>query len=125
MVITHGKTKSKASGKKKKQSSKKRLCQRGHGPMYTKLGPVKKKSIKTKGGGRKRCVMTTDSANVFDSKSKRWIKAKIITIVENPANRHYVRRNIMTKGTIIETDKGKARITGRPGQEGSVNAVLV
>ena len=31
----------------------------------------------------------------------------------------------MTKGTIIETEKGKAKITSRPGQEGSINAVLV
>ena len=36
-----------------------------------------------------------------------------------------VRRNILTKGAIIETDAGKAKITNRPGQEGTVNAVLV
>jgi len=46
-------------------------------------------------------------------------------VLENPANRHFVRRNILTKGTIIETVKGKAKITGRPGQEGMVNAVLI
>jgi len=31
----------------------------------------------------------------------------------------------MTKGTIIKTDKGAARITNRPGQEGCINAVLI
>ena len=46
-------------------------------------------------------------------------------VVENPANRHFVRRNIMTKGTVIETEKGKARITSRPGQDGTINAVLI
>jgi small subunit ribosomal protein S8e len=55
----------------------------------------------------------------------RLIKAKILMVVGNPANRHFVRRNILTKGCIIETDKGKARVLSRPGQEGVVNAVLI
>ena len=46
-------------------------------------------------------------------------------VVDNPANRNFVKRNIMTKGTVVETDKGKVRITSRPGQEGSLNGVLV
>ncbi|MEK6848627.1 MAG: 30S ribosomal protein S8e, partial [Nanoarchaeota archaeon] len=42
-----------------------------------------------------------------------------------PANRHFIRRNIMTKGSVIDTELGKARITSRPGQDGVVNAVLI
>jgi small subunit ribosomal protein S8e len=33
--------------------------------------------------------------------------------------------NIITKGAVIETDAGKARVTSRPGQHGVVNAVLL
>ncbi|MBS3163365.1 30S ribosomal protein S8e, partial [Candidatus Woesearchaeota archaeon] len=51
--------------------------------------------------------------------------AKIKTILENPANRHYVRRNIITKGSVIDTDLGKARVTNKPGQEGAINAILI
>jgi ribosomal protein S8E len=29
------------------------------------------------------------------------------------------------KGVIVQTSKGKARITSRPGQQGSINAVLL
>jgi small subunit ribosomal protein S8e len=36
-----------------------------------------------------------------------------------------VRRNIVTKGAIIETDAGQARVVSRPGQDGQVNAVLL
>ena len=36
-----------------------------------------------------------------------------------------VRRNIITKGSIVETKLGKAKVTCRPGQEGSVNGVLL
>ena len=52
-------------------------------------------------------------------------KTEIISVVENPANIHYVRRNIMTKGAIIETELGKAKITSRPGQTGTINAILI
>jgi small subunit ribosomal protein S8e len=31
----------------------------------------------------------------------------------------------MTKGAIIETEMGKAKVTSRPGQDGVVNAVLL
>ena len=44
---------------------------------------------------------------------------------ETPSNRFFARQNILTKGTIVETNKGKARITNRPTQEGVVNGILV
>ena len=46
-------------------------------------------------------------------------------VVENKANKDFVRMNILTKGAIIETDLGKAKITSRPGQSGSINAILI
>ena len=52
-------------------------------------------------------------------------KLKILNVIENPANPHLVRQNIITKGCIIETEMGKARITSRPGQSGVLNAVLI
>ena len=33
--------------------------------------------------------------------------------------------NIITKGSVIQTEKGKAQVTSRPGQHGVVSAVLV
>ena len=38
---------------------------------------------------------------------------------------HYMRRNILTKGAIIKTELGDARITNRPGQDGVINAILL
>ncbi|PIN87382.1 30S ribosomal protein S8e, partial [Candidatus Woesearchaeota archaeon CG10_big_fil_rev_8_21_14_0_10_32_24] len=52
-------------------------------------------------------------------------KTVIVTVVENPSNPHLVRRNILTKGAVVETKMGKARITSRPGQEGTLNGVLI
>ena len=64
-------------------------------------------------------------ANIADSKTNKFTKAKIETVLESPANRHFTRRNILVKGTIIQTDKGKARVTSRPGQDGVINAILI
>jgi len=69
--------------------------------------------------------MTSDVAFVVDPKSGKTTKTEIISVVENQANIHYVRRNIMNKGAIIETKIGKAKITSRPGQSGNINAVLI
>jgi small subunit ribosomal protein S8e len=45
--------------------------------------------------------------------------------MKNPANVDYDRRGVITRGTIIETSLGVARVTSRPGQDGTVNAILV
>jgi small subunit ribosomal protein S8e len=48
-----------------------------------------------------------------------------LAVIENTANPNYVRQNIITKGSIIGTEKGNAKVTSRPGQHGVVNAVLM
>ena len=64
-------------------------------------------------------------ANVLDPKTKKVKKAKIKVVVENKANVNFVRRNIITKGSVVNTKLGKVRVTSRPGQEGFVNGVLI
>ena len=77
------------------------------------------------GGSKKSRLLSSDIVNVYDPKTKKYEKLKIETVKENPANSNFIRRNIMTKGAIVKTSKGNARITSRPGQEGSINAILV
>ena len=50
---------------------------------------------------------------------------KAVIVGDNPANRDFARRKIITKGAIIKTKRGNARVTSRPGQNGTVDAVLV
>lgn len=64
-------------------------------------------------------------ASVSDPKTGVTRKATIETVIENRADPNYVRRNILTKGAIIKTDLGKARVVNRPGQSGVINAVLI
>ncbi|MBS3064464.1 MAG: hypothetical protein J4472_01505 [DPANN group archaeon] len=46
-------------------------------------------------------------------------------VVENSANRHFVRMNVVTKGAVIETEDGLAKVTNRPSRTGIVNAILL
>ncbi len=90
-----------------------------------KIGPLRIKEIRTFGGGVKYRILQTDLANVFDPHTKKAHKTKIKTVKENPANPHFVRMNIITKGAVVETELGLAKVISRPGQDGIVNAVLV
>jgi len=125
MAINQARARTKASGGKYKFKVPKKKFRLGNDPTLTKLGKERKKSVRVIGGNKKERILTTSIVNLFDKKTKKFSKAKILQVVENPANRHYVRRNILTKGTVIKTEKGNARITNRPGQEGVINAVSV
>ncbi|MBI4053214.1 MAG: 30S ribosomal protein S8e [Candidatus Diapherotrites archaeon] len=69
------------------------------------------------------------TASVIDKATKKALKAEIVSVVENAANRHYVRRNTITKNAVIVVkingEERKARVTSRPGQSGEVQAVLI
>jgi len=49
----------------------------------------------------------------------------IENVVENESDPNYVRRNVLVKGAIIETDMGRVRVTSRPGKDGVINGVLI
>jgi small subunit ribosomal protein S8e len=126
MVITQkGRLKKKATGGKYRPIKGKKKCNIGRLPSETKIGKTRIKKIRTKGGGQKSKVFMTESANLLDPETKKITKTKIVKVLESTANRNYVRRNIIVKGTIIETEAGKAKVTSRPGQHGTLNAVLI
>ncbi len=125
MAITSQRSKRKVTGGVYKSYRKKRVFELMGQPVLTKLAPRKTKFVRGVGGNTKQKICSADEINVYDSKSKKYSKEKIKTIVENNANRHFVRRNIMTKGAIVETAKGKVKITSRPGQVGVLQGVLV
>lgn len=108
-----------------RNARKKKISERRNVPILTKMGATKVREMRGRGGMQKLALLSVDVVNAYDPKTKKYVQAKIKTVTENPANRHYVRRNIITKGTIVDTDKGKAKITSRPGQEGALNGVLI
>jgi small subunit ribosomal protein S8e len=125
MAISQLRSKRKSTGGRFKRLFVKRLSRMGRLPVFTGIGARKVKTVRTVGGNKKSKILRAEKVNVYDPKTKKYEVVEIKNVVENPANSQYVRRNLMTKGAIIETPKGKAKITSRPGQEAVLNAVLV
>ena len=124
MVHNQSRSKRQPSGARYKQLKVRRQHEGGRAPARTLVGADKNVSVRTLGGNEKQKALAASHAFVVDKKGKHH-KAEISAVVENPANRQFVRRNIITKGAVIETSKGLARVTSRPGQTGVVHAVLV
>lgn len=91
----------------------------------TVLGAKKLSTRRLRGGSFKVTAVRMDTASVMDPATHVSKKAKISKVLSNAANRDYERRGVMTKGAVIETEAGKARVTSRPSQDGVVNAVLI
>ncbi|HHD15393.1 MAG TPA: 30S ribosomal protein S8e [Euryarchaeota archaeon] len=125
MALWQGRSRRKSTGGRYRLHRGKRKSEIGREQQITVVGKTTRKRVKTAGGNLKFRVLTSDVANIHDPKKNKTFKATIKTVLENPANPHYVRRNIITKGAIIDTNKGKARVTSRPGQDGVINAVLL
>ena len=88
-----------------------------------KLGEEKRKTERRMGGNKKTFLLKAKFVNVpVKNKIK---KVEIRNVLETPSSRFLARQKILTKGTIVETELGKVRITNRPSQEGVVNGVLV
>jgi small subunit ribosomal protein S8e len=125
MALSKFRSKRKVSGKVYRDYKKKKLRDLARNPTYTRLGDRKVRCIRIRSGMIKSILLSSNEINVYNPKTKKYKKVKIKTVLENPANRHFVRRNILTKGTIVETEIGKAKIVSRPGQEPVLNGVLV
>ena len=125
MSVWHGdQHKRKDSGGRKTVNRKKRRYEKGFFPAETALGKQKSKSIRKHGGIEKVRLLAVNQANISDASGKTE-KVDIMRVIENPANVDYDRRGVITKGTMIATSLGTARVTSRPGQDGIVNAILV
>lgn len=124
-MISQAKSLRKTSGGRYKRFRKKRLFESGRIPSLTRVAEKRLKRVRIMGGNQKLILLSTDIANVLDKKTNTYSKAKILSIIDNPASKQFTRRNIITKGAIINTDKGNAKVTSRPGQDGVVNAVLI
>ena len=113
----------KISGGKYHKSRKKKLYEHPGKKRVVRLGDEIRKTKKSRGGNTKSFLFKTKFINLH---SKGKIKrVEIKNVIETPSDKFLARQNIMTKGTIVDTELGKARVTNRPGQEGSVNGVLI
>ena len=113
----------KISGGRYLKSRKKKSYEIAGKKKNVKLGETKRRTKKVRGGNKKTYLL---KAKIINLKNKNKIqKIEILNVLETPSNRFLARQNILTKGTIVETSLGKAKITNRPTQEGVVNGILI
>jgi len=119
--MNHARSTKKRTGGRRRNVRKKRKHELGSSPTETGVGEQRLKVVETHGGNQKVRAVEADVASVATDDGVE--RATIEDVVENASNPNYVRRNIITKGAVIDTDAGRARVTSRPGQDGQVNAV--
>ena len=125
MALWQGRSRRKSTGGRYRPFRKKRKFEIGVEQQYAFLGPQKLKLYRTRGRNQKVRILNAEFANVTDTKTGKTSKSKIVTVKENSSNPHFVTRNIITRGAVILTEAGLAKVLSRPGQDGVVNAVLV
>ncbi len=86
------------------------------------VGEKRVEQRRVRGGNQKNVVRRSETVNLAVDGEVEQVE--IESVEDNPANPNYVRRSLLTKGTIVETEEGRAEITSRPGQDGVVNARL-
>jgi len=117
--------KKKLSGGRKKVYRKKRRFEQGSFPVETTVGELKRKVLRGRGGNVKTKAFSIRQVCVTDPETGKTQKVEVARVVKNPVNIDYNRRGVITKGAIVETPAGTARVTSRPGQHGVLNAVLI
>ena len=126
MAIWQGKSNRKPTGGRRVPSANKRKFEIGREKQFTKLGAESLKQYRGAGGNVKVGMLVAEYANVVDKNSGKVTKMKIVNGSANPADPNYIQRNILNKGATIDLEDGsKAVVTSRPGQDGSVNAILL
>jgi small subunit ribosomal protein S8e len=124
-MLWQGKSVRSKTGGRYSLSRAKRRFEIGGKPADTTIGENRKKVSRTFGGNAKVLVLRAQFANVANPRTGTIVRTRIETVAENNADPNYMRRNILTKGAVIKTEIGRAKITSRPGQQGVVNAVLI
>ncbi len=125
MPIEQTKSNRKPSGGRLKNYRKSRQYALGSRATMTQVEEDQRAKVRTMGGGQKVRTAATTSISVTDPKTGKTKLETIENVTENPANRNFIRRNILTKGAIVQTKSGKVRVTSRPGQNGTVSGVKV
>ena len=125
MALWQGKSNKKSTGGRLVPSKGKRKFEIGREKQYTRIGAQSLKKYRTCGGNVKVGMLAAQYANVLNKSTNKVQKVEIKNVKVNPADPNFVQRNIINKGATIETELGDAIVTSRPGQDGTVNAVLI
>ena len=86
---------------------------------------IRTKVIRTLGGNQKTRLYRTNVVNAIDQETGKTVQATVTDVIDNAASNEFRRRDIITKGTILETSAGNVRVTNKPSKEGFVNGIII
>lgn len=117
-------TKSRGNGKYKTKFRDRRRSESGNYFSATKLAEGNESiAVRHRGGSVSVRLKKAGEVNLLTKEGYK--KVKIKGVLESKDNRNFARQNIITKGTIINTEAGKAVVINRPGRDGAVTARLL
>ena len=83
-----------------------------------------RKNYRKRSGSQTVRILSVNQVNV-NMKDGKTLRATVKNVVGNDADPNYIRRNIVTKGAVLDTDQGLVKVTSRPGMHGVVSGILV
>ncbi len=128
MAHWHGISRRKPTGGRLKRPNRyrgKRRTEIASEKQFATIGEPIRKVYRKRSGAKTVRILSDEVVNVNDPNKGVTKQAKIVTVVDSPADVNYVRRNILTKGAVVDTDAGKVRLTSRPGKDGVLNGTLL
>ena len=124
MAQWHGFSRRKSTGGRRVLSRGKRSTEISSEKQFALIGEPKRKIYRKTGGKAMVRILSDNRCTVNGTDGKSTI-VTITNVIKNDANPNYIRRNILTKGAVVDTDKGHVKITSRPGHDGVLNGVVL
>ena len=109
MAQWHGISRRKPSGGRKVQARSKRSTEISSEKQMALVGEPKRKIYRRTGGNTLVRVMSENRVSINNPKKGTTTIGTIHNVIENESDPNYVRRNILVKGAVIETDQGRVR----------------
>ena len=129
MAKWHGISRRKPSGGRLKRPNRyrgKRRTEVSSEAQYAYIGEKDDRKMYRKNAGSQTIrLLSANTVNVNIPKEGKTVKATIKSVIANDADPNFIRRNIVTKGSIVDTTMGKVKITSRPGMHGVASGILL
>jgi len=129
MAKWHGISRRKPSGGRLKRPNRyrgKRRTEVSSEAQYAYIGEKDDRKMYRKNAGSQTTrLLLANTVNVNIPKEGMTVKATINSVIANDADPNFIRRNIVTKGSIVDTSMGKVKITSRPGMHGVASGILL
>jgi small subunit ribosomal protein S8e len=103
-VNHRGEHKRKKSGGKTHLMRKKRANRAGNQPSLTKIGTTEVRKVRCRGGNIKMRALKAETGFFRFLSSGKIYPAKLIEVMYHPSSKDFVRRNILTKSSVVKVD---------------------